>query len=269
MRWNRCGLGEEDGGVRSQKAEGRSQQAGDAKDISWRGRPAGSEIMNRYFVGVDLGQARDYTAIAVVERAELQGEWEAGVWAWRKDIMLRLRFLERVPLGTPYPEVVERVVQVTRSSQLAGRCHLAVDGTGVGRPVVDLLRGARPGCPLMPAIITPGGLETMDQGYYKVPKRDLITGLQVLLQQRELQIAGGLADGPTLLKEMADMQVKVSLAGNEQYGAWREGTHDDLVLAVALACWSAGKIYPNSPQGKARWWTNGREDEAVKVPGGS
>ena len=221
--------------------------------------------MGRYFVGVDLGQSRDFTAIAVVERAELQGDWAAAVWAWRKEVKLRLRFLERVPLGTPYPEIVERVVQVTRSGQLAGRCYLAVDGTGVGRPVVDLLRKAQPGCPLMPAIITSGGLETMDQGYYKVPKRDLIIGMQVLLQQRELQIAGGLADGPALLKEMADMQVKVSLAGNEQYGAWREGTHDDLVLAVALACWSAGKIYPNPPQGKARWWTNGREDQAVRV----
>ena len=221
--------------------------------------------MGRYFVGVDLGQSRDYTAIAVVERVELKGAWEAAVWAWRKEILLRLRFLERVALGTPYPEVVERVVQVTRSAHLAGRCHLAVDGTGVGRPVVDLLRGARPGCPLMPAIITGGGLETMDQGYYKVPKRDLIVGLQVLLQRRELQIAGGLPEGEALLKEMADIQVKVSLAGNEQFGAWREGTHDDLVLAVSLACWNAGKIYPNPAQGKERWWTNGLEDAAVKM----
>ncbi len=32
--------------------------------------------MNRYFVGVDLGQSRDYTAIAVVERAERTGAWD-------------------------------------------------------------------------------------------------------------------------------------------------------------------------------------------------
>ena len=85
--------------------------------------------MGRYFVGVDLGQARDFTAIAVVERAEVIGEWDAAMWAWRKEIRLRLRFLERASLGTPYPEVVDRVVQVTRSRNLAGRCHLAVDGT--------------------------------------------------------------------------------------------------------------------------------------------
>jgi hypothetical protein len=94
-----------------------------------------------YFVGVDLGQSRDYTAIAVVERRGVGGRMEIRQLTHAEDGVLRLRFLERVELGTPYPEVVERVVQVTRSRELAGRCHLIVDGTGVGRPVVDLLRG--------------------------------------------------------------------------------------------------------------------------------
>jgi hypothetical protein len=40
--------------------------------------------------------------------------------------------------------------------------------------------------------------------------------------------------GAALVAEMAEMRVKVSGAGREQYGAWREGTHDDLVFAVAL-----------------------------------
>ena len=39
--------------------------------------------MDSYFVGVDLGQMRDYTAIAVVERAELAGEWDGAVFARR------------------------------------------------------------------------------------------------------------------------------------------------------------------------------------------
>jgi hypothetical protein len=98
--------------------------------------------MRSYFVGVDLGQRQDFTAIAVVERTELTGEWDAAMWAYRKETMLRLRYLQRVPLGTPYPEVVERVVAITRSRELAGRCRLAVDATGVGGPVVDLLRRA-------------------------------------------------------------------------------------------------------------------------------
>jgi hypothetical protein len=192
-----------------------------------------------YFVGVDLGQSRDFTAIAVVERRELSGEWDPAAYTCRKATTLRLRFLERVELGTTYPDVVERVVQVTRSRDLAGRCHLVVDGTGVGRPVVDLLRQAKPGCPIMPAVITSGQRETLIDGYYGIPKRDLMVGLQVLLQQGELQIAAGLKYGPALAEEMAAMEVKVTSAGREQFGAWREGTHDDLVFAVALACWGS------------------------------
>jgi hypothetical protein len=198
-------------------------------------------MATNYFVGVDLGQSRDFTAIAVVERQELSGEWDPAAYTCRKDTALRLRFLERVELGTTYPDVVDRVIQVTRSRDLAGRCHLVVDGTGVGRPVVDLLRQAKPGCPMMPAVITSGQRETRSDGYYGIPKRDLMVGLQVLLQRGELQIAAGLKYGAALAEEMAAMEVKVTSAGREQFGAWREGTHDDLVFAVALACWGSKK----------------------------
>ena len=50
------------------------------------------------------------------------------------------------------------------------------------------------------------------------------------------------------------MRAKVSEAGNTQFGAWREGSHDDLVLAVALACWAARKRYPHGAYGTAEYW---------------
>jgi hypothetical protein len=31
--------------------------------------------------------------------------------------------------------------------------------------------------------------------------------------------------------------VKITPTANEAFGAWREGAHDDLVLAVAIAAW--------------------------------
>ena len=119
-----------------------------------------------------------------------------------------------------------------------------------------MLRGAGLGCRLIGVTITGGDSESMADGYYRVPKRDLIIGLQVLLQNGRLRIAGRLEHGPTLAKEMADMQVRTSPAGKEQYGAWREGQHDDLVLATALACWWAEKTYP-PPRG---------EDAYVRAP---
>jgi len=200
-------------------------------------------VRTEFLVGVDLGQCRDFTAIAVIGRAELKGARDPATWAYKNESVLQLRHLERVPLGTPYPEVVERVVSVTRSGALLGRCQIVVDGTGVGRPVVDLLRGAPTGCTVWPAMLTGGDSETSGGGYYRIPKRELIIGLQVLLQSGKLQIAGGLKFGPALVAEMAAMQVKISAAGNELFGAWREGTHDDMVFAVALACWGAKRIW--------------------------
>jgi hypothetical protein len=76
----------------------------------------------------------------------------------------------------------------------------------------------------------------------------------VVLQRGALQIAAGLKHGPDLVAEMAAMRVKVGGEGREQYGAWREGTHDDLVFAVALACWAARKLCPNEPAGEEAHW---------------
>lgn len=222
--------------------------------------------MGWYFVGVDLGQARDFTVVAAVERAELVGERDPVTCAYWKYAELRLRYLERMPLGTSYPKVAERVVKITQSAAMAGRCSLVVDATGVGRPVVDLMRRERLGCTLMPVTITGGASESRGGGYYGVPKRDLVTGMQVLLQGGGLQIASGIPHGAALAAEMAEMRVKVTAAGNMQFGAWREGTHDDLVLAVALACWGARKMYPGGPYGAECYWRRtGQQDWVAGV----
>jgi hypothetical protein len=74
-----------------------------------------------------------------------------------------------------------------------------------------------------------------------VPKQDLVAGLQVLLEEKQLRVAGAIPEAETFLRELREMRVKVGASGHEQFGAWREGTHDDLVLAVALAYWWLGK----------------------------
>ncbi len=197
-----------------------------------------------HFVGVDLGQRSDPTAIAVVERAEMAGEWDAVRYAYRKRLEYRVRQLERVRLGTPYPEVVTRVKEVTEASHLKGQARLVVDATGAGTPVVDLLRRAGLTCLLAPVIITGGEMQRREQGYYLVPKRDLMAGLLVRLERGELKVAGGLKEGERLVQEMSEMRVRKRPSGREQYGAWREGEHDDLVLAVALACWGGKQFCP-------------------------
>jgi hypothetical protein len=121
-----------------------------------------------------------------------------------------------------------------------GGRNLIADATGVGQPVVDLLEREDLPCRIWPVTITGGASEGMSKGTYRVPKRDLIIGLQVRLQAGELQIAAGLKEGAALVRELADMRVQMTSGGREKYGA-RSGEHDDLVLAVALACWGVGK----------------------------
>jgi hypothetical protein len=221
--------------------------------------------MNRNFVGVDLGQSRDYSTIAVIERAELRGEYDYAWRAWRKEIAYRLRMLSRIPLGTPYPDVVRRIVQVTEAKELGGESHLIVDATGVGRPVIDLLREERPPATLLPVLVSGAAQETTSDGFYLVPKRDLIVGLQVLFQQGRLQMARDLEHANDFVEELLGMEVKVTLAGREVFGAWREGRHDDLVFAVALACWGLRRSYPHRLSGENQWWANRYEAEAADV----
>jgi len=130
---------------------------------------------------------------------------------------------------------------------------LVVDGTGVGRPVVDLLREPDIDCELAPILITGGAHVRKEAGMWNVPKRDLIAEVQMLLEQRRLTISGQLPRAKTLIDELMAMRMRLSAEGREQYGVWREGSHDDLALAVAMACWRAkGEEVPVGEQGTGR-----------------
>jgi hypothetical protein len=52
------------------------------------------------------------------------------------------------------------------------------------------------------------------------------------------------AAAATLVEELLAFQVRVTAAANETFGAWREGRHDDLVLAVAVAAWAGEHLAP-------------------------
>ena len=186
-------------------------------------------VPSRYFVGLDLGQANDYTALAVLDRPRLLPGSPPASYA--------LRHLERFERGTSYPAIIGGVRSVLARPPLAGSAvYLAVDATGVGRPVCDMIR---PVFPTMAAITITGGRDvTEDWSGFCVPKKDLVAVLQVLLQGRRLKIAKGLPEAENLAHELSSFKVKVNVnSGNETFESWRERDHDDLVLAVALAAW--------------------------------
>jgi phage FluMu gp28-like protein len=187
-----------------------------------------------YYLGLDLGQRRDHSAIAVVEKVlRYQACAASGV------AVLHLRYVERVPLGTTYPEVVARVRELVTDSRICGQSCLAVDATGLGAPVVQMLRSARLGCDIAAVTMTGGDKASQRGNDFNVPKRDLVAGVQVLLEQNNLRIARTLEGARSLIEELVDVRATVSVKGRVRLGADGCGEHDDLVIALALACWRA------------------------------
>jgi hypothetical protein len=208
--------------------------------------------MNKYFVGLDLGQAQDYTAISAIEvipsqyveqSEEMDQEYHRpktrAVVTEGLPITYHIRHLERLPLGTPYPDIVNRVKNVLHL--LPDGTDLILDHTGVGRPVSDMFynEGLRPVC----VTITGGDTVTRDGLFFHVPKRDIVGVLAVAFQNKQLKIAEALPDAETLISELLNFKVKISTSGHDQYDTWREGAHDDLVLSVGLAIWAAHFAY--------------------------
>lgn len=250
--------------------------------------------MMHYFVGLDLGQASDYTAAVVVEQPLWIDEYvrdryvafenNGDGWISPRSMTsfkagqllsinykhgrppyppLRVRHLERFELGTPYPQIVERVADLYRSlrgprvESRAGvetvvqpdgtrfvrprteghhyRVSLIVDATGVGKPVVDSLRSRVP----VHAVSIHGGDRVTSEGMdYRAPKRDLVGAAQVALQGGRLKIALGLPESETLRRELQNFRQTINpTTAHDSYSHFREGDHDDLVLAAALALW--------------------------------
>ena len=200
-------------------------------------------------IGVDIGQRVDPTAIAVAEyenrappptpaRIIVSGKrmTEQPAVYPKDEYHFLIRHLERLPLGTPYPQVAERVAAVARGVRERGSStpRTYVDATGVGTPVVDLLRAA--GVPQIRAVyFTHGDRRVVKEDYsISLGKAWLVSRMQALLQGERLHLPGT-PEAQALAKELLDYEIRVDANANDTYGAFKVGTHDDLVTALGLA----------------------------------
>jgi hypothetical protein len=189
-----------------------------------------------YFLGLDLGQAVDFSALAALRRrfvAEGPGEHRA-----KPVYSYTLRGLKRWPLGTLYTDICREVVELVSKPPLSD-CILAIDKTGCGSPFVDMLTAAKPKATLRPTLISAGFTTTRDGREYHVPKRELVAAVQMVLQARRLEIPETIEGREVLERELLAFRSRVSLkTGHESFEAdWRQRAHDDEVLAVAIAVW--------------------------------
>jgi len=115
---------------------------------------------------------------------------------------------------------------------------LAIDATGVGAPVVEYFRDHLPEIPIYAITITAGTNVTGTARGPHVPKRDLISTTSVILEQRRLRVAANMHDTSALVDELLAYRRTLNDRGHDTYQA-PSGSHDDLVLALSLALWTA------------------------------
>jgi hypothetical protein len=220
----------------------------------------------RYSVGVDLGQASDFTAIAVLEKTIAPPETAmfspVGESPSNRlvegSVVYDLVYLKRPKLGTPHDVIARRVADLICELEPQGafgelgQVTLSADGTGVGRGVVDMLdtefkrRGttssAIPRVDFRRVSVT-GSQTTLKRptrtdGYWSVPKKDLVFPAVAAFQQGKIRIAKGIKDRDALVHELKNYSRTTNIAtGNMAFEPWRESDHDDLLFAVCLALW--------------------------------
>jgi hypothetical protein len=181
----------------------------------------------RYVLGLDLGKQTDYAAATLLETSSRR---------------LRVRAVKRWPLGTPYTVVVDDVrVRLASPALEDARVTLAIDGTGVGSAVYDLLRRSPIAAALISVVITSGRKakrDPRDAHVWHVPKAQLVEAVRAALASGRLEVAAGAPGAELLTGELQAFEVHLTKRGNETWGA-RRGAHDDVLLSLAIALWAA------------------------------
>src|SRR5215207_9225601 len=197
-------------------------------------------------VGVDIGQMRDPTALAVTV---FQGP--------AKTMIGHVRFIERLPLGTPYPEVNQRIQTVLFNLRnamfaeglVAQKFRLFMDVTGVGRPIFDMLTEQLPKHVLAAAVTLTAGNNLTKQGVeWHCPKQHVISTLNRFMTERRLILpatpTGQLTDeARQFQRELRTFVGRKESASHVETGA-RQGAHDDLVIAVGLSLLNTASYRP-------------------------
>lgn len=158
-------------------------------------------------VGVDWARYGDYTAVAVVTGHQNQAKL-VELKQWR---------------GRDWQATVAEVAATLANYP---GCITVCDATGVGDPVVDMLKTAAPRAAVEGLVFT------------SPTKRSLVDNLAMLIDRCALRMESD----PALLRQLDRFEAKTTQAGNVKLQA-SGSEHDDLVVALALACSKLHKVY--------------------------
>jgi hypothetical protein len=167
----------------------------------------------------DLGGQGDPTAVSILNPIHAD--------------RIEVPHLERFPLGVSYAKQYERIVQLVHALPIDA---VVIDATGAGLPQLEELTARLPGVPVTGIMITSGSNVGGSWSRPTVPKRTLVSALQVVVEHGRLKVAPS-PTADAALTEFAGFKYKYTSNGNEISGNGRESQHDDIVLSLAMGVW--------------------------------
>ncbi len=179
------------------------------------------------YIGVDLGKEVDYTAISVIEKI---GRGEKATY--------HILHLERLPLGTPYPEIVRYVHSLISVAAIDSKITLVVDKTGVGGPIADYFReeNLRPCGLTITSGKNAGGVRGGD---WNVPRDDLVTQTQFLVDMSRVRIAKSIPLALDLVEELTHFKPSSNTKAKKASHPFSQRHHDDLAMSAMIPLWYA------------------------------
>ena len=174
-----------------------------------------------FFLGVDLGKRVDFSVIGVVAK---------------KIERVRLVYYKRWPLETPYSSVIGSVRVIIEK---LGRVQtILVDQTGVGDYIVEDMQK--------------GGIPNVEGITLTLPaKQEILGHLKQLMQNQLFTYPFDV----NLTSELNVERFELTKTGQIQF-SHPEGTHDDILWAVALAVYASREpLFPQLKKSHTRWLT--------------
>ena len=198
----------------------------------------------RYWIGADLGQANDYSAVCVIKDQQLPtyDGIRVTLGARNRTIVYADKFR-----GVSYVDVVDHLIKLRNAPPFGGKSELVIDGTSIGRVVSDMLweQGVDHA-----AVQMTGGQEWRRSGrYVNASKTLMIENLAVLFAAGELTFAHDLPLRKEIEEDLASFTTQTTAAGNQIITQSRNASgHGDLGIGLIVAGFASQYLSDRSIQ---------------------
>lgn len=198
---------------------------------------------HKVFVGVDLGQLQDFSAVCVLCVDVLERPTGPETGNRRFDSIERVPILNIIHLAkwqSTYRESLQKIAQILQHpSLILDDVDLILDQSGVGQAVFEMADNL--GLNPSGIVITSGQHSRVDEsGTLLVPRVQLLSATVVAYENGQVRIPEELPLRSELEAELMNLQLQVRRkSGAETIDQATTATHDDLAIAVSLAIWSA------------------------------